>query len=105
MSTRSKWRDLPRIRHGIAWRAQRLFDNVARWMAQQREGLLWADRDLVVGTQFQQAILAKYGLTSMEGATDPTVQMWVDFALSTVDRRTEAVRLLGAGIGRHSSLR
>jgi 2-polyprenyl-3-methyl-5-hydroxy-6-metoxy-1,4-benzoquinol methylase len=45
-------------------------------------------------SRFRQAILDRYGISS-DKVDDPTVQMWVDFSLSSVDRGRQAVAAMG----------
>lgn len=48
-----------------------------------------------VSSTFRSEILRRYGVESAEELSDPTVRMWLDFALSTVERGREAVRRMG----------
>jgi 2-polyprenyl-3-methyl-5-hydroxy-6-metoxy-1,4-benzoquinol methylase len=47
------------------------------------------------GHRFQEAILGQFGLTSVDQAASATQRMWIDFALSTVDRGRDAVASMG----------
>lgn len=46
------------------------------------------------GDQFQRAVFEHYGVDSLDDL-DPTHRMWADFTLSSVDRGTAAVAMMG----------
>ena len=46
-------------------------------------------------TSFRAEIYRRYGVSSPEEITDPTVRMWLDFSLNSVDRGRDAVRRMG----------
>lgn len=49
------------------------------------------------GQSFPTEILRRYQVSSADQVTDPTVRMWIDFALSSVTRGDHVVNVLGGG--------
>lgn len=74
-----------RIAQGLDWRARRLAVRARSKLAD-----LWPH-----GSSFEQAILRRFGIGSVKEVTDPTVKMWLDFALTSIGRGREAVGMMG----------
>ncbi|MDH3398063.1 MAG: hypothetical protein OEM81_09560, partial [Acidimicrobiia bacterium] len=47
------------------------------------------------GKEFADAVYVRYGLQAGDNAPNETVQMWLDFALSSVERGRSAVAAMG----------
>lgn len=70
-----------RVAAGLAWRGKRL-----------RHRLLPPPAP---GASFREGVLARFGVGSASEVSDPTVGMWLEFALSSLERGRQAVWRMG----------
>ncbi|MGH8957310.1 MAG: class I SAM-dependent methyltransferase [Acidimicrobiia bacterium] len=81
---RSKYLDPKRMIHGVRWRMARRKAARAPKPARLEP----------TGDQFRRAVFEHYGVDNLDDL-DPTHRMWADFTLSSVDRGTAAVAMMG----------
>ena len=86
MPGRSKWLDPARMAHGMKWRTE-------AFMAKRRPPEPTSP-PIPRTRAFETAVLDSFGVKEIT-QLDPTVKMWAEFTLTSVDRGWQAVERMG----------